>query len=294
MFDWSDLRIFLAVMRRGSTLAAARHLRISQSTAARRVAALEHALGQSLFDRRRDGYSPTAAARALLPGAEAVEREALAVAERAAALGRGAAGTVRLTTIDIAASGWIVPLLPEFQKAWPGVHVEIMTTDEKLDLLRGEADVGLRFGPPPREEGFVVRRLGEVRSALYCSLDYAAARGRPEKPETIGAGHSIIRGAGYIDTRPEYAWLAARAPLAVVAHRSSSTMGIMEAVRAGIGIGWLPTAVADADPKLVQLFPAPPELAAGAWIVTAEGTRRLPHVRAFLDFFGTRLARLLR
>ena len=58
--DWNDLRYFLAVARTGSTLAAGRALRVSQTTAARRVTALEESLGLVLFDRRpTDGSSYT-------------------------------------------------------------------------------------------------------------------------------------------------------------------------------------------------------------------------------------------
>ena len=66
MLDWNDLRYFLAVARTGSTLAAGRSLRVSQTTAARRVTALEAALGLILFERRPAGYALTPAGEALM------------------------------------------------------------------------------------------------------------------------------------------------------------------------------------------------------------------------------------
>jgi DNA-binding transcriptional LysR family regulator len=66
MFDWNDLRFFLTVARAGNTLAASRELRVSQTTVARRIEALEAALGLELFDKRRTGYVPTETARSLL------------------------------------------------------------------------------------------------------------------------------------------------------------------------------------------------------------------------------------
>ena len=59
MLDWDDLRHFLAVAKAGTTLAAARELGVSQSTSARRIDALETALGLKLFDRRQSGYALT-------------------------------------------------------------------------------------------------------------------------------------------------------------------------------------------------------------------------------------------
>jgi len=85
VFDWNDLRYFLSVARTGSTLAAGRALRVSQTTVARRVAALEDAIGQPLFDRRQAGYALTPAGEALLGQAEQVEQSASVFAEAAAA-----------------------------------------------------------------------------------------------------------------------------------------------------------------------------------------------------------------
>src|SRR3546814_3455549 len=96
MFDWNDLRYFIAVAETGSTLAAGRTLRVSQTMVARRVAALEEALGLTLFERRQAGYAPTPAGEALLGQAHQVGTAATALEEAAAAMGRDASGTVRM------------------------------------------------------------------------------------------------------------------------------------------------------------------------------------------------------
>jgi molybdate transport repressor ModE-like protein len=288
-FDWNDLRILLAVARMGSTTAAARELQTSPSTAARRVTALEEALGVTLFERSPDGYTLTAAGRAIVPAAERMEAGAIEVGERLAALARGVEGNVRLTTLDTAATQQVIPLLPAFHELHPGVHVEVLTGDAKLDLLRGEADVALRFGPRPDEPGLVARKVGTVRVMLYCSRDYAAKRGVPADGAALN-DHAVIRGAGYVDERPHHRWLATHAPRATIAHRSNSTLGIFEAVRRGLGIGSLPTDLGDSDATLIRLDGVGPEIEADAWLVTTEEARRLAHVRAFLDFLAERLA----
>jgi DNA-binding transcriptional LysR family regulator len=288
LYDWNDLRIFLAVARKGSTIAAARELGTSPSTAARRMTALEEALDVTLFDRRPDGYRLTEAGRALLPAAERMELAAAELDERLAALTRSATGTVRFTTLDITASQWVIPHLPAFHAAYPQIQVEIITGDDKLDLVRGEADVALRFGPRPTEPGLVVRGLGHVELGLYCSRSYADARGVPVDVASLDR-HAIIRGAGYVDERPHHQWLRDHAPSATVAHRSNSSIGILEAVRQGIGIGSLSRLTGDADPLLVRVDVGP-TFTAGAWLICTEDGRRLPHVRAFLDFVGPRLA----
>jgi len=77
MYEWSDLRIFLAVAREGSTLAASRLLNLNQTTVSRRIEALEHALGLALFTRTTRGFAPTPQGHALMTRIEAVEIAAL-------------------------------------------------------------------------------------------------------------------------------------------------------------------------------------------------------------------------
>src|SRR6185436_9239542 len=101
MLDWNDLRHFLAVARTGSTLAAGKSLRVSQTTAARRVAALEAELELTLFERRPAGYRLTPAGEALVAQAEAMEAAAGQFADAAATQSREASGTVKLTVDEI-------------------------------------------------------------------------------------------------------------------------------------------------------------------------------------------------
>lgn len=287
-FDWNDLRVFLAVARKGSTTAAAREIDTSPSTAARRITALEEALGVELFERRPDGYHLTEAGRALVPAAERMEAAAAEAADRLEALARGASGVVRLTTLDSAATEWVLPILPRFHEVHPRVHVEVLTGDAKLDLLRGEADVALRFGPRPTETGLVVRRLRTIETALYCSRAYAAKRGVPADVAALN-DHAVVRGSGYVDERPHHRWLAEHAPRAMIAHRSNTSIGIVEAVRRGLGIGSLATETSDQDPELVRLVGVGPVFTADVWLLTTEDARKLAHVRALLDFMTAEL-----
>ena len=125
--DWNDLRYFLAVAREGSTLAAGRALRVSQTTVARRIAALEQAIGFPLFDKRQAGYAPTPAGEALLPLAERVEAEMQQFADAAGARLAEVGGKVRITTEDIYAMGLLAPLLRELHDLHPDILIELDT-----------------------------------------------------------------------------------------------------------------------------------------------------------------------
>ena len=79
MFNWDDLKHFLAVARHGSTTAAGRAMKVDQSTVQRRLAELEHRIGQPLVERRATGYRLTTYGHELLPHAERVEQQMLAL-----------------------------------------------------------------------------------------------------------------------------------------------------------------------------------------------------------------------
>lgn len=290
-YDWNDLRFFLVVARRGSTIAAASALGASASTVARRISALEEALGAKVFDRRPDGYRLTELGEQLIAPAEAVERAAEEIERSVSTFRRGAAGTLRVTAMDLVASELILPHLFEFRTVHPQVEVELLTTDDKLDLVAGEAEIALRFGPSPVEAGLVCRRVGRGELALYCSRAYQAKAGIPTTVEELN-DHAVIRGIGYVDTRPHHLWMAEAAPRAKIAYRANSSVGIYEAVLQGLGIGSLMTAQADREPDLVRVRVGPC-IAADAWLITSEASRLRPHVRAFLDFIAPRIAERL-
>lgn len=293
MLDWNDLRYFLAVARTGSTLSAGRTLRVSQTTAARRVTALEEALGLTLFERRPTGYALTPAGEALMGTAEQVEAAAGGFAAAAAAEGREISGTVRLTVDEIYAVTLLAPILRDLHDAHPGIRIELDTTEEKRDLGAGEADVALRSSKGPTDAGLVGRRVANDNWTIYCSRAYAAAHGRPERRRNLG-GHPFIGGGGPGVWQVYRAWLERNGLTGAVAMQHDSSSGMLSAVRAGFGLAVLPCMVADFDPDLVRCLPPDPDNERGLWVLTHERLRHMPRIRAVLDFLYERLTGLAR
>jgi DNA-binding transcriptional LysR family regulator len=287
--DWDDLRYFLAVARGGSTLAAGRALRVSQTTVARRLAALEEALGLVLFERRQAGYALTPAGEALVPRAESVEAAAASFGEAAGAQSRDATGSVCLTTTEFYAVGLLPPILRDLQEAHPALRIVLDTSDSARDLAAGEADVALRSGHVPSEASLVGRRIGRDPWTVYCSRAYAADHARPRTAADLRQ-HPIIGGGGDRIWPAYRAWLRRHRLEAAVTIQHSSASGLLAAVRAGAGLAVLPSFVADRvrclDPIAGDSF----EL----WLLTHERLRHTPRVRAVMDFLGERLTRLAR
>ncbi len=293
MLGWDDLRYFLTVARTGSTLAAARALRVNQTTVARRIAGLEEATGLTLFERRRAGYALTAAGAALVEQAEAVENAAHSFTDAAAAQTREAHGVVRLTTVEIYAATLLTPLLGELRAAHPGVRIELDSTDVKRDLGAGEADIALRSGHPPEESGLVGRRIGHDPWTLYCSRSYAEANGLPRSLAEL-KGHPIVGGGGDYVWPMYRRWLQRLGLEDAVVFEHGSASGLLAAVRAGIGMAVLPSLVAGRDPELVQVVAPPQSDKMELWLLTHERVRHAPRVRAVMAFLGERLQQCAR
>lgn len=288
MLDWNDLRYFLAVARTGSTLSAGRSLRVSQTTVARRVSALEQALGLVLFDRLQSGYVLTPAGEALVPQAEQVEGAIAVFGDSAAGQARDLKGTVRLTTQEIYAITVLAPLLRDLHELHPDIRIELDTSDELRDLASGGADIALRTEIQPSGAGLVGRKIAADSWTVYCSKSYAAKHGKPRRPRDL-QGHTLIGGGGEGVWRIYGAWLRQHAlEESVVIHHDSPT-GLLSAVRSGFGIAVLPCFIADGESDLIRCMPPVHGEERGLWLMTHERLRHTPRVRAVLDFLGERL-----
>ena len=290
MLDWNDLRYFLSVADHGSTLAAGRALRISQTTVARRIAALEQAIGLPLFDRRQAGYALTPAGDALLDRARAVEHAASGFGEAAAAQARDVTGTVRLTTEEIFANTLLGPMLRELHDLHPGIVIELDTAREIRDLGAGEADIALRSTESEQQAGVVGRRLCIDDWTLYCSRDYAARHGVPKTVEELKS-HALVGGGGGNLWRAYEAWIHELGLDEQVAMHHGTSTGLLSAVRSGVGIAVLPCIVADDDPDLIRCLPPRRGHGRVMWLLTHDRVRHAPRVRTVIDFLYERLKR---
>lgn len=288
MLDWNDLRYFLAVARKGSTLGAGRDLRISQTTVARRIGALEEAIGLTLFDRRQAGYALTPDGEALLPRAEAVEAAARGFADAAGAEVRELRGTVRLSTEEIFSVTLLGPMLRELRELHPEILIELDSSVEVRDLASGEADIALRSISSNPAAGVVGRRLCEDNWAFYCSRDYAERNGVPRNLRALKK-HALIGGGGGNLWRAYSAFLDRTGLIEQVAMHQASSTGLLAAVRSGLGIAVIPCLVGDDDPDLIRCMPPNQDHRRSMWIVTHERVRHSPRVRAVTDFLYERL-----
>ncbi len=282
MFDWNDVRALLAVAESGSTLAAARALRVSQTTVARRIAALEAAFGLTLFEKRPSGTRLTAAAEALLPEARALGDAAGRIEAAARALARDISGSVRISTDELLALALLPPILAELSARHPALRIEVDVSPDLRDLVAGEADVALRYCARPKGGPLVARVVADGAWALHASRAYAARHGLPQSLAEL-RGHPLVAGGGPGVSRVYDAWLERHGLADAVTFRHGSAAGLLAAVRAGAGLAMLPVLVAAQDPDLVMCIPPRRPTERSYWLVAPARLRHAPRVRIVLD-----------
>jgi DNA-binding transcriptional LysR family regulator len=283
MFDWNDLKYFLAVARHHSTLAASRALQVNQSTVQRRLAELERRLGRPLVQRHPTGYRLTEFGEALLPYAERVAKAVAALEQQLESAQLEAVGVIRVTCPEpLVYRITQTTLLDRFHARYPGLRVEFVMSDRYLDLMKGEADVALRSGDTVDNE-LVGRKIGDSLWAVYASRKYVERCGQPDRVEALEQ-HDLV---GLDETMANHRaaqWLRDVAPHGRVVARNNSVLGLLYSVKAGVGIAPLPTAIADAEPELVRVLGPVPELARIWRLLTRADLRHTPRISAFFDF----------
>ena len=135
--DWDDLRIFLAVLRGGSIIAAARYIGLDHSTVTRRITKLEERIGQQLLHRSPAGVAPTEAGSLLAQHTERIADEIAAARSLLDAREEQVSGTVRLATPEGFGLFMIAPAVEQLYRRYPNLQLELMPESRNVSLSRG-------------------------------------------------------------------------------------------------------------------------------------------------------------
>ncbi|MBT8460035.1 MAG: LysR family transcriptional regulator [Boseongicola sp.] len=289
--NWSDVRVFLAVVRNGSTLAASKTLGMAQPTVARRIEALEHTLGLTLFDRDTRGFKATEAAMALLVSAEAVELNANAMAESAASLRKSSGKAIRITSVPEVFSEGFAAILSDFTEQHPDISFDFLATPETLDLAKGEADVAIRYTNEVTDPTLIARKVSQAQITLYASDSYIKKHGHPNLPEDFADHKFVLMSNGMSKLR---AFLTDRITPDQLVMECDTYQGVVTAVMSGFGIGPMGVGLASASNTLQVCLEPMEEFSMFTWLITTPEAHKRPEVRTFTKYFAPRYAAMLR
>ncbi len=277
--NWDDVKVFLAVADAGGLTKAASLLRISPPTISRRIAEFERAVGMPLFTRHQSGYELTDEGQALRRRAAAA-RTAMLTVERAALDGVQHKGSIRFVTAESIANSIVLPKLHEFERAHPGVGLEIVTGKVTASLNRREADVTLTL-MRPTESDILIRKVGQARFGLYGSLSYLETL--PTNPDQQLESARILGWSdrfSHLETSQMLATIAGHAQGQLLLH---SMRGQLIAAKEGLGLAMLPCILGDAEPTLTRVNQSEDSLE-DIWLATHRDLKQSQKVSAFIDF----------
>jgi DNA-binding transcriptional LysR family regulator len=269
MLDWGDLRFFLELSRMGTLVAAAKKLKVDNTTVGRRLTALERDLGAKLFTRTPDGLALTTAGEAMRTASEEIEQAVLRGEQQVVGADKSLGGLVRIAATEMLGE---VVILPAARTLPDQIRIDLVVGTARVDVARREADVALRY---VRAEGadLMARRVGTVAFATYGSKSYLANK--------RAVNDVITYDAGIRTWRPDH-------PDGRVVLRTNSTRMLLQAVKEGIGIATLPCCIADGELERVSTNVEQD----GIWLVVHRDVQRTARVRAVISAIEAQLTRI--
>lgn len=284
--DWNDLKFFLAVARSHTLTEASRVLRVSNSTIARRITALEQSVSSELFTKRNDGYFLTISGEAFFDRAEQAEAQLLWLERGGATPAEEYAGVVRLAVPELLGHHVIVPSLASFFEAYPSIQLELLADVRPMNLSKRQADLLIRLVRPSHGD-YLVRRVGSVAMAVYGAPDYVAKHGSPETYSDL-TGHRLVGWDNDLGYLPFSRWLFDAIPNANITLRAHTMSAQLAAVQAGIGLAVLPVVVAKKF-DLTRVLTTDATFFSEIWLLQAADSKNIARVRALANYIGEAL-----
>ncbi|WP_024879300.1 LysR family transcriptional regulator [Methylosinus sp. LW3] len=189
-----EMEVFTRVVERGGFSAAARICRMTPSAVSKLVARLEARLGTRLVNRSTRAFQLTPEGCVFYERATRILAD-IEDAERNAGAGERPVGRIRLNTSASYATHILAPILPEFLERHPGVTLDLVETDQIVDLLAERTDVAVRAGPL-KSSSLVARKLGDTAMVIVAAPSYLARVGEPKTMEDLDSHNRI--GFGYV------------------------------------------------------------------------------------------------
>ncbi|EKO3371059.1 LysR family transcriptional regulator [Vibrio fluvialis] len=289
MASWEGVSEFVAVAETGSFTQAAKRLVTSVANVSRRIALLEERLGVKLLLRTTRKVSLTEAGqvyyqqcRALLEGLEQAE---LTVTQ----MQQTPRGKLKVTAPVTYGEQKIAPLLNDFLLQHPKLELELVLTNQKLDLIEQGVDVAVRLGQLD-DSSFIARRLSNRHLYVCATPDYLAQCGTPHTLSEL-TKHSCLVG-----TYDHWRFKENQQSRSIrVKGRLSCSSGVvlLDAVLKGMGLAQLPDYYVEEyllSGRLVEVLPSYRDDREGVWALYPQNRHLSPKVRLLVDYLAQHLS----
>jgi DNA-binding transcriptional LysR family regulator len=254
----------------------------------RRLAALEEAVGSRLFERKPGGVVLTTAGREAVAAADEIDQVTAALDGRISSVSDAQPrGMVRFTAPQWIAARFVIPFLPELKTRYPELEVQLVGTNQILNLAQREADLALR-NVQPSQQSLTVRKVTSLGGCVYASQLYLQRKGTPRDRAALG-GHDLLVYEG-LGGMPGFEWMRETTHGGAIAFRANDPEALLSAASAGLGLAAAPCLLGDVQPALQRVE----TLGVGRcnmFLICPEELRQSPRVRAVSDFVAELLVR---
>lgn len=282
--DPGRLRSVLAVALSGSPARAAVALGVQPSTLYRQIQTIEVQTGSPVFRRHHGNWIPTVLGQKLVEIASQLERQLRDFELAADVLDGRIGGVLRVTVSDAQANYYVASRLAAFHAAHPGLIVELVITNRRLDLARGEADVAMRPHSQPGD-GHIGRRVGRVVHAVYGGKRYLSGKNRPTTPADL-VHHTILAYGHELSHFSAAQWTTEMIRGKAPAARFNEVTAMARATEAGLGLAVLPCYVGDQLADIEKVMPAGDGLPADIWLLYHKAQRNNAKIKTFIRYFA--------
>ncbi len=280
MFDWDNIRFFLHVARSGSIRGAASVLGVNHATVLRRMANMEEQLGARLFERLPSGYQITSAGEEILVLAEGMEADALALERQIFGRDTALTGALRVTMPQLLATHLLMPDISRFVEKYPGITLELSTSNEPLNLTKRQADIAIRVAYKSPPDHLYGRKLAPLNQAVYAAKNILETQNSSLQERSMPW---IVKE----EDGPVPSWAMrpqeTKNPKVLIV---DDPLAQITAACAGLGSCVHFCFMGDPNPELNRVPPGNTHTYGEVWILTHGDLRRVPRVQAFMRFFA--------
>lgn len=289
MTSLEDMRCFIEVAACGGLNRAAARLGLSKSIVSRRIAATEADLGVQLLARSTRGVVLTEAGQEFRARCEAILEDVAAAREAVVGKSRDLSGRLRVTAPQVMGLKIVAPLLGRLAQDHPRLQIDLVLTDQIVDLVDHGFDLAIRMGEP-RGAALVGRKIAPLRVVLVASPSYLDKAGTPESPADLSAHQCIAySGGGDWQFRQGRRWVSVR-PRGQL--RTDSGETIVQWAVTGLGISYLPDFLVQDQLKagsLVALLADYPSPDYGIYALRTPGPRTSAKVALVIEALAARM-----
>jgi DNA-binding transcriptional LysR family regulator len=287
VLDWDRVRIFYTVAEAGSFTKAGDTLGLSQSAVSRQIGALERELKSPLFHRHTRGLILTEQGEMLFQAAREMTQRLERTRSQLSETRERPSGELKVTATRGLGGHWLAPRLAEFLDQYPDIRVELILTDEELDLSMREADVAVRLRQPTQPD-LIQRRLFTVHFHAYASPAYIKRFGEPMAMDDLDKHRILSFGGSFPSYLLAVHWLgtAGRDPKdpRTVHLVVNNITALKAAAESGAGVAVLPDYLVESGSPLTRVLRDSEMPSLDSYLVYPEEMKSVARVQAFRDF----------